>query len=139
MDMSQTEDQEILQAMAVLNDPSHSDYSKYNNAATSARIDAYWSKKGAGAQFSLDGGLGIAPAEIPVESQGDDGDAPDRAAAEAVLRQEWGAEYDDNLGAVHGWAQQHLTPETAQSLHERYPGLLDDPQVVKLIHSWANK
>lgn len=47
------DEQAVLDLMAVLNNPNHPDYSKYNTAENNAKIDAYWQKKAGGQQFVI--------------------------------------------------------------------------------------
>ena len=48
-----------------------------------------------------------------------------------------GDRYEANIVTVQQWASEHITREQGQALEDKYPGIGNDPEVIKLIHSWA--
>ncbi len=133
----------VKEAEKIIRDSSHAMHHKFHagDAEAKALVDALFDLKYPGEEVIGGGQLEqqMAAAARDFDAQSHEDPIAARAASEGVLRSDWADRYDDNIAVVHGFALKHIPMEQGQALYERYPGLFDDPDIIKLIHRFATQ
>ena len=71
----------------------------------------------------------------PGSDPADAGEDPERTDAEKALIEHWGSEAQANVQVVSEWARSTIGEAGLETLHQKYPGLLNDVGIIKALHA----